>query len=72
MPRKRKEAKTCQHSQELMKTANKAIAGGMKISQAAKDYNIPRMTLSDHWSLCVYHRTLLIDYNLWTLIGMVH
>ena len=32
-----------------MKTAIKAIAGGMKISQAPKDYNIPRMTLSDHW-----------------------
>ena len=32
----------------MIKAAVKAVSNGMKISQAASEYNIPRMTLSDH------------------------
>ena len=47
MPRRRVRKRTFIDPQTI-KNAVRAVADGMKIAQAAKDYGIPRMTLSDH------------------------
>jgi len=47
MPRRRMRKRKIIDPQ-IIKNAVKAVADGMKIAQAAKDYGIPRMTLNDH------------------------
>lgn len=48
MPRHRESRKRKKYDSEVIKSAVKAVSNGMKIAQAAKQYHIPRMTLSDH------------------------
>lgn len=48
MPRNRGPRKRKPIDPQLLKSAIMAVANGMNISQASKDYGIPRMTLSDH------------------------